>query len=173
MTTRESAAYCNTTATQNRARGRARCGRTVTSVEAEAANPSEAEPTGNPAEPADPVRDVLREPGQVRGILRHRLAVKQIRIGREGNRKPGWTDLYLALFTLDATPEAKQIRMPKSCCNNSPVHTAGLKQCTKQQASEWDLAPFVCVATCVASSAHQAWAVELLHLCVKLREIAK
>ncbi len=45
--------------------------------------------------------------------------------------------------TLDAMREAKQTRMRKSCCDNSPVYTAGNKQCAKQHVSEWDQAPFV------------------------------
>ncbi len=58
----------------------------------------------------------------------------------------------MAPSTLDATQEATQIRMRKSCCNTSPVHTAHAKQHITQQASEWYLAPFICVASCVASS---------------------
>ncbi len=40
---------------------------------------------------------------------------------------------------LDATREAKQIRMHKSCCSNNTVHTALIKQCIMQQS---DLTPF-------------------------------
>ncbi len=59
--------------------------------------------------------------------------------------------------TPDATREAKQIRTRKSYCSNRTVHTAGNKQCMKQQASKWDLAPFLRVASRVASSVHGAW----------------
>ena len=58
--------------------------------------------------------------------------------------------------TPDAMREAKQIRMRKSYCSNRTVHTAGNKQHMKQQATKWDLAPFLCIASRVASSVHGA-----------------
>ena len=58
--------------------------------------------------------------------------------------------------TPDATREAKQIRTRKSYCGNRIVYTAGNKQCTMQQATKWDLAPFFRVTSHVTSSVHGA-----------------
>ncbi len=62
-----------------------------------------------------------------------------------------------APYTLDSIGEATHIRTSRSCCNNSPVHTACTEQRITQKASEWDLAPFIRIASRVASSVDGAW----------------
>ena len=64
--------------------------------------------------------------------------------------------------TPDARREAKQIRMRKSCCNNRTVHTTGNEQCMTQQATKWDLAPFLHMASRIASSVHGAWVIQMI-----------